>query len=196
MVVELGMFAIALLVGVGIGAWLNKVATQWEAENKEPSPELVRNRKELVTALFVVSCIAILITGIATKDSHGGLALIAICIVPLLFLFFELIEARHEDNSRGLNALGYFILNVVLYGCIRMLNWLPGVFENLNALYATAFFQVTLGSFITDVVVTGVSAFVTSDNSGAEGFQRAVPIYLKTYAVMLAILGLLLIISN
>lgn len=196
MIFQIIVLFTALLVGIGIGAWLNMTISKWEIQNKEPNPSLVRDRKEIVAAIFVVICIAILVIGIATKDSHGGLSLLAISIVPLLFLFFELLDARNEDKPRGFNAVGYFVFNVVLYGAIRILNWIPGLFENLSAMYTIAFFELTLGTVIIDVIVTGVSAFLSSDNDTAGNFQRALPIYLKTYAIMLAILGLLLIISK
>lgn len=195
MIIQFAVIAIALVVGIGLGAWLNRIAFQWEAANKEPNPSLVRNRKEIVAALLVVGCVAILILGITTKDRSGGFALVAVSIVPLMFLLFELLQERHLENVRGYNALAYFVFNVVAYGVVRIFHWFPGTFESLNAISTIAFFQVTLGAFIVDVIASGVVGFLSTD-SGAEGFIRAVPMYLKAYAVMLALLGLLLIISS
>lgn len=197
MLFQLVLVIVIFVSGIGVGVWLTIIAGKWMSENKEPSPGLVRDRKELLTTLFVVICLSILIIGIITKDRSPGLALVAISVVPILFLCFELLQPRHEDAGRGYNAVGYFIINVVLYGAVRAFDGFPGTFESINSLFSVSFLHVMFVMFVVDVFFSGMQFIVSSDSEDLKAaYMRAVPVFGKSYTVMLAILGLLLIVSN
>ncbi len=182
-----------LLSGCYTGIVANDIFRRWEVKNKEPSPEIVRNRKELISILFVVVCLAILFGGILRIDRSWGLGFIAISLVPVLLLCIELTQERYEDTTRGLNALAYFFANVVGYVLVRALDLFSGKLGNMNSVSSNWFVLTVIVTFALDVIFTICVYFLASDTDAEKSFKRALPVFERSYLLMLALIGLLLI---
>jgi hypothetical protein len=184
---------ILFLGGCYLGVAAGDIFRRWEINNKEPSPELVRDRKELIATLFIVVCLAILYGGILRNDLSWGLGLVGVSIVPVIFLSIELTQPRNKEGPRGYNALAYFIANVVCYALARALYFYSGEHGNMNNISSNWFVLTVIVTFVIDVIFTLCVGYLAHDTESEEDFKRAVPVYLRSYVLMLALTGILLI---